>query len=128
DLRFVLPDPVLAVPEAERDERIWSGGDLLLSVRDVGSFVRVMVPIRLTGGSSVTFGAWLGVSPEDFERARVGWWEPSYASLRLEGLLANALPPWEAETYGRRLVTAVLDPDQLPVATGTDDPDLHRVL
>jgi hypothetical protein len=39
-VRFVLPDPVLAVPESERAERTW-GHDPLLQVQGIGAFVRV---------------------------------------------------------------------------------------
>jgi hypothetical protein len=91
-LRFRLLQPVLEVPEADRTARTW-GNDVLMQVQDVGAFVRVMVPVRLTGGYTVRFGAWLSVRPEDLRHAWEVWWTPAYAELRLAGVLANMLPP-----------------------------------
>jgi hypothetical protein len=65
-LRFTWPDPVLSVPESERHSRTW-GNDVLMQVKDVGSFVRVLLPVRLSGGYTVTFGTWLSVHPEDLD-------------------------------------------------------------
>jgi len=65
---FRLPEPVLDVPEAERASRTW-GNDVLMQVQGVGAFVRILVPVHLTGGYTVTFGAWLGLHPDDLRRA-----------------------------------------------------------
>ncbi len=126
-LRFRLPEPVLEVPASERADRTW-GNDVLMQVRDVGAFVRVLVPVRLTGGYTITYAAWLSVHPEDLRRAWEGWWTPAYAELRLAGVLANKLPAWETETYGKPLVAAVRDPDAAPYATDSDDAFMRRVL
>ena len=126
-LRFRLPEPVLAVPEAERAERTW-GTDVLTMVQGVGAFVRILVPVRLTGGYTVTYGAWLGVHPDDLKRAYDIWWDKSYATFEVEGRLANMLPPWENESYGRPLRAAVRDPDAVPYATESSDPQLQRIL
>ncbi|MGQ0616392.1 MAG: DUF2199 domain-containing protein [Acidimicrobiia bacterium] len=126
-LRFGLPDRVLALPGlAPAIARSAEG--TFLTVADVGSFVRVTVPVPMTGGYSVTFGAWLDVAPADFDRAARLWATPGYAGLTLAGVLANALPPWEAETYGRPLLTSVRDPAEVPVAIASDDPGMDRLL
>lgn len=126
-LRFRLPEPVLEVPESERGDRTW-GNDVLMQVRDVGAFVRVMVPIRLTGGYTVTYGAWLSVPPADLRHAWEVWWTPVYAGPQLTGVLANMLPLWEQETYAKPLSAAVRDAESAPYAADSSDPFLRRVL
>jgi hypothetical protein len=118
---------VLDVPEAERAERTW-GNDVLMQVQGVGEFVRILIPIKLTGGYTVTFGAWLSVSPEDLRHAWKIWWKPEYARLRLTGVLANKLPGWECDTYVKPLVAAVVDPDKVPYALDSPDVFMRRVL
>lgn len=125
--RFVLPEPVLAVPEHERAARTW-GNDVLMAVRDLGSFVRILVPVRLTGGYAVTFAAWLGVHPDDLRYSYEVWNDAQYAALELDGRLANRLPPWEEETYARPLRATVRDLGQLPYAADSSDAGLQHVL
>jgi hypothetical protein len=86
------------------------------------------VPVHLTGGYTVTFGAWLGVHPDDLRRAYEIWFKPEYAQLELDGVLANMLPPWEEQTYRHPLRVAVRDPDEVPWAVGSTDADLQRIL
>jgi len=126
-LRFHLPEPVLDVPEAERKGRTW-GNDTLMQVRDVGSFVRVMIPVKLTGGYTVTFGAWLWVSPDDLRHAHEIWWKPEYSGLRLSGRLANMLPGWEPATYLKPVEAAVLDPNKAPYVVASPDDFMQMVL
>lgn len=95
--RFTLPDPVLDTPARESAPGTWmSHGDpnssVMMQVPSVGPFVRVLLPVSLTGGFTVTFGVWLLVHPDDLARAYRIWWEPQYADLVLDGWLANALP------------------------------------
>ena len=97
-------------------------------VQDVGAFVRVLVPIHLSGGYTVTFGAWLGVHPDDLRRAYEIWFTPDYAGLELEGVLANMLPPWEEQTYRRPMRAKVRNPDEVPYAAGSPDEELQRIL
>ena len=126
-IRFRLPEPVLSVPEEERAARTW-GNDVLMQVSEVGSFVRILVPVKLSGGYTVTYGAWLGIHPDDLRRAWETWVDPSYVHLRLHGVLANMLPGWESETYLKPVETAVLDADQTPYAVDSSDDFMHRVI
>ena len=118
---------MLQIPEAEREERTW-GNDLLMQVQGVGAFVRILVPVHLTGGYTVTFGAWLGVHPDDLRNAYEVWHTDSYVDLALEGRLANMLPPWESETFARPIRTSVRNHDEVPYATGSSDEFLRKVL
>lgn len=131
-VRFRLPDPVLHLPDQERTAGTWLCGDdnparaVLMQVPEVGAFVRVLVPVHLTGGYTVTFGAWLGVHPEDLRRAFEVWWEPNYSSLTLDGRLANALPIWGLLTAPAH--AAVIDADASPYVVGSSDPAFAAVL
>ena len=93
----------------------------MMQVDGVGAFVRILVPIRLTGGYTVTFGAWLGVHPDDLGHAYEVWTTDMYAHLVLNGVLANGLPPWIDQTFRQPLRAAVRDVDQIPYADGSDD-------
>ena len=124
-VRFVLPDPVLEVPESEREARSW-GNEVLLQVQGVGAFVRVLLPVRLSGGYTVTFGAWLAVHPEDLRRAWRVWWSDEYPRLELRGYLANAIPPWGL--LRAPAVARVRHPDQAPYLVESPDQLLGQVL
>lgn len=128
-LRFRLPQPVLdALPDGdERASKTW-GNDVLTQVRGVGAFIRILIPVRLTGGYTITFGAWLGVHPEALRHAYEVWHQPQYLDLTLDGRLANMLPPWESETYGRPLTAAARNADHVPYASQTSDVTLARIL
>lgn len=69
---------------------------------------------------------WIGVHPDDLERAFDTWWTPEYAQLAMEGRLANALPAWEV--FGVPLTLAVTDPEATPYCVGSSDQQLASVL
>jgi hypothetical protein len=126
-LRFLLPEPVLAVPVHEREAKT-SGNEVLMQVQGVGAFVRVLVPTHLSGGYTVTFDAWLGVHPDDLRKADEVWGSDFYADLVLDGRLANILPPWESDTYGKPLRVTVRNRDEVPYAASSNDETLQAVL
>ena len=127
-MRFGLPEPVMSIPPEERDGRTWRASDDLLEVRDVGAFVRILVPVSLTHSYQVVFGAWMGVPNEVLRRAFDVWWGEGYRSLRLDGVLANRLPPWEAETCGAPITAEVRDEGQLPYAVASPDSVMQDIL
>jgi hypothetical protein len=128
DMRFGLPEAVLSIPPEELDRRMRRASDDLLEVSGVGAFVRILVPVSLTAGYQIVFGAWLGVAEELLRRASDVWWGEGYPALRLDGLLANRLPPWEEETYGAALTARVRDVGQLPYAVASPDPVMQDIL
>jgi hypothetical protein len=126
-IRFGVPEPVLSIPTDERAAVTW-GNDVLMQVKDLGSFIRILVPVKLTGGYTVTYGAWLSVASEDLKRTWEVWNDPAYADLRISGVLANMLPGWERETYVKPLETAVLNVDFVPYAIASSDDFMRRIL
>jgi hypothetical protein len=130
-IRYGLPDPVLDLPDREATEGTWlshdtPGESVMMEVLGLGAFIRALLPVRLTGGYSVTYGVWIGVHPDDMRRAFDVWWEPEYADLRLSGMLANRIKPWEV--FGAPVELGVRDTDQTPWCNASPDPALTAVL
>ena len=130
-LRFVLPEPVLRSPQRDATPGTWTthadpNQSVMMQTPGVGAFVRVLLPVRLTGGHTVTFGVWLGVHPDDLQRAYEVWWEPEYTGLVLTGLLANPLPVWGL--LGAPVTAVVRHPDETPYCDSSTDQRLADVL
>ena len=98
----------------------------MLQVPNVGPFVRCILPVSLTGGYTVTFGVWILVHPDEFQRAFRLWWGPDYAQLALDGWLANHLPTWDCFTAP--VHATVLESEHAPYITSSDDGALAGVL
>ncbi len=130
DVRFKFPDPVLAASEDQRRDAWQSDSDanraVMMQVPRVGAFVRALLPVRLSGGYTLTFGVWLAVHPDDLQRAARLWWSPQYAGLTLDGRLANAVPPWGL--LATPVTAVVRDPDHTPYCDKSSDPTLTRIL
>ncbi|WP_442893227.1 DUF2199 domain-containing protein [Aquipuribacter sp. SD81] len=75
------------------------------------AFLRVLLPVALDDGSTVTYGVWVQVSVEDQHRARSVWHAPECADRRLEGQLANNVPP--GGVLDAPLTVVVRDPDEV---------------
>jgi hypothetical protein len=74
-VRFRLPDPVLATDEQDRVDGAWQSGpdsmtSVMMEIPAHGAFVRALLPVRLTGGFTVTYGLWVGIRPEDLQCLR----------------------------------------------------------
>jgi hypothetical protein len=129
NIRLRLPESVLGLSEEERAERSWSSPKTdHLEVQGVGSFVRSLLPIQLSGGFSLTYGVWLQVDPATLRRAWEIWDRQDYAGLTLEGRLANAVPPWGERLLQKRVKAIVVDPSELPVIVFGSDPAIDDVL
>jgi len=55
-----------------------AGSSVMMQIPAVGSFVRALLPVELTGGYTVIFGVWVGGDPDEPQRAFAVWWEPAY--------------------------------------------------
>ena len=126
DVRFELPDTLVKPPKEWRP--LIGGTESLLEVRGVTGFVRVRLPVRLSGGSSLRVGTWLRVAPDTFHRVREVFYEPAYAKLEIDGELANAMWPWGPDLLGAPAIARVLDPDEIPWVTGSSQSLLRSVL
>ncbi|GAA3233729.1 hypothetical protein GCM10010532_070620 [Dactylosporangium siamense] len=130
-MRFTLPDPVLDLPEQERTPDTWMSHasareSVMMQVPGLGAFVRALLPVRLTGGYTITFGVWIAIDPAHLQGIHAIWMEPEYQDLRMAGWLANAVPPWGL--LFAPVQTVVRDPDQTPYCDSSADPQLDRVL
>lgn len=127
NVRFGLPDPALGIPHDERVDRFW-GNDVLLAVKDLGCFVRSLLTVHFADDTSLTFGLWLGVHPDDLEHLSKVWWEPHYAEVSFTGYIANDLAPWSGEVLARPVRAEVLDPDSVPQVVASDDVLVSRII
>jgi len=130
-VRFRLPEPVLASPGREKVAGAWlSHGEpessVMMQIPSVGAFVRALLPIRLAGGHTVTYGVWAGIHPAELQRVFGIWWEPEYQNLQLEGVLGNSIAPWGLLAAPVSLL--VRDPQHTPYCSGSSDPQLAQVL
>jgi hypothetical protein len=131
NIRFNLPTPIWDLPEREQTPGTWlSHGtpmeSVMMQVDGFGAFVRVLLPVHLDGGYTVTYGAWLGIHPEQLHETFAAWWSPEYDALRLEGRLANTIAPWGL--LGTPATATVRHPDETPYITESADPGLAGVI
>jgi hypothetical protein len=98
----------------------------MMQVPGAGAFVRCLLPLRLDGGYSITFGVWLAIDPRELQQTFRVWWEPQYVDLVLDGLLANTLP--EAGLLGAPVTATVLDPNATPYVTTFSEESVAAVL
>jgi hypothetical protein len=121
---FENPDVIFDIAPELLDT--W-GGDPFLAIKDVGFFVRVLLPVALTDGFAVEFGTWLEVDAEDFRLAWQTWNFPEYADLVLEGYVANQIAPWRRFHHG--LAQAVVtDRARVPILTTGTNEEINEVL
>ncbi len=99
-----------------------------MQVDGVGAFVRVLLPIQLTGGYRLTLGTWLAVNPSLMQGIWERWPTSAYASLRLDGYLANGIPPWGDAVLGAPASAVVSDPEILPGIVASPHPELAGLL
>jgi hypothetical protein len=123
-----LPDVRSA---AERASGAWLNHEspeasVMMQIPGIGAFVRALLVVRLMGSHAVTYGVWVGVDPDDLQRAFRVWREPEYENLRLEGALANSVPPWGL--LAAPVTLAVKDPERTPYCVSSSDHLLSRVL
>jgi hypothetical protein len=130
-LRFTLPDPVAVSADREGAPGAWlshrdAKTSVMMQIPDLGAFVRTLLPVGLTDGSSVTYGVWLSIHPDDLQRAAAVWDEPEYLALELDGVIANAIPPWGL--LALPVHTSVRNRRHTPYCDSSPDPTVARVL
>ncbi|MER5185728.1 DUF2199 domain-containing protein [Streptomyces sp. NPDC002896] len=125
DVRFNLPDAALTAPE---DARHSPGPAALLRVDGVGSFVRCLLPVRLTHETELVLGVWLEVADATLRDVHAVWDDPAYVELTLRGTIANAIRPWGEALLGAPVTARVSDPGELPYLVAGHHPTAARVL
>jgi len=131
-VRFRLPDVVVSAGIELHDESVWMTDPdpdraVMLRVEGVGRFVRVLLPVQLHDGFSVTFGTWVDVAGDAQFRDIIDvWWSDRYGSYSFTGALSNDLPLWGS--CGSAVTARVLDPDQTPYIVASADATLQAVL
>jgi hypothetical protein len=132
-VRFQLPTPLFDLPDWEQLPGLWMSHatpteSVMLQADGYGAFVRALLPIRLEGDHKLTYGVWIGVHPAQLQEAFAVWWgdNPAYLELRLEGILANRIAPWDLLTTP--VTATVVDQEQTPYCTSSPDPLLSRVI
>ena len=46
----------------------------MMQVPAIGAFVRALLPVRLSGGHTITFGVWVGINPQELQRVFAVCW------------------------------------------------------
>jgi hypothetical protein len=112
DYRLNRPEPLIGVPA----EQLGAPTGGLLVGPDGASYLRCLLPVRLTGGTELVYGAWMRISKVDAMYAHAVWDNDSeYANFRVSGTFANFILPWDL--LGTPVEAAVLNADELPYYT-----------
>ncbi|GGZ97484.1 DUF2199 domain-containing protein [Streptomyces echinoruber] len=125
DVRFGLPDAALTAPEEARHTL---GPSALLRVEGIGSFIRCLLPLALTGGIELVLGVWVETDEDTLRRAAAVWEDPAYAELVVRGGLANAVRPWGESILGAPVTARVAHDDELPYVVEGHDGTARRLL
>lgn len=130
-VRFLLPDPVLNLPERDQTPGTWlshadANTSVMMQVPGVGPFCRCLVPINLDGGYTLHFGVWVAIHPDDLQSAFAIWWTPEYEQLELDGYLANDLPGWGG--LAAPVHAVVRNTDHTPYVVSSSEGSLEDVL
>lgn len=116
---------MLTLP-AEQRAAAWGNSDFQ-RLDGVGGFVRCLMPVRLTGDSSVTYSVWLSLDDGQLRHAHRVWTTDAYRDLTLEGTVANAIKPWP-ELLGESARAVVRDAGTLPYLVAAKQNTLSRIL
>ena len=125
DIGFDLPDAARTAPQEARHSL---GPRALLRVDGVGSFVRCLLPVRLTHETEIVYGLWLEVDDDALRDAHAVWGSDAYAELTLRGKVANVVRPWGDSLMGATVTARVKDPEELPYLIDSDRPSAAGVL
>jgi hypothetical protein len=125
DIRSALPDAFLAL-SAEQRASAWGNSDFQ-RLEGIGGFLRCLMPVRLSGGGSVTYSVWLRLDDEQLRHALAVWSTPEYAALELHGEVANAIKPWPG-LLGEAAGAVIRDAGTLPYLVADENSLLSRVL
>ncbi|XZE36948.1 DUF2199 domain-containing protein [Pirellulaceae bacterium SH501] len=127
DFRSEWPERLVKLPTNDWFERKW-GNDDLLEVEGVGSYIRIVIKVRVKNAEPVTYRVWLEVFPEDLLRAWEIWNSPAYNLIKMKGVLANRLAGWSETILHQMLEVEVQAPNELPVAVASPHAELNKII
>ncbi|MFD9733121.1 DUF2199 domain-containing protein [Umezawaea sp. NPDC059074] len=116
-----LPDGATRSPDTDPNAAF-------LRLESGQAFARCLLPVRLTGGTTLVYLTWMEISDEDLRRAAAEWRGEGWADLVLYGKLGNDLKPWEKELRGAEVMATVGAPDEPPTVQNSDHELLRRML
>jgi hypothetical protein len=127
---YPLPDPVALLTGQDLADRVLFRSQRIMSVRELGNFIYVILPVPVQHDREATFGIWLNVPQikvwnRVMEAGRQGG--ESWAGVRFVGRVATAVRPWP-EVFGAWAPALVSKPDEAPRLVHSEDRALARVL
>lgn len=128
EITFGLPDELFAIPEGDRPGRVSSDGKNFAHLDGERFFLRVLLPVQLDIGHEYRFGVWLEVAEGDLKRIWQIWNTPQYREAAVEGVLANAVPPWGDRLVGAACHAAPRNQNDVFYIDASTSPGLAKVL
>lgn len=127
---YPAPDPVALLSGEDLAGRVVFRSQRVMSVRGLGNFIYIILPVRVEHDREAAFGIWLSVpGPREWERVmeagRRGG--DSWGGTRFAGRVVTAVQPWP-EVFGAWAQALVPGPDQAPRLVHSHDRLLARVL
>jgi hypothetical protein len=128
EVTFGFPDEVFVLSHEERGRRVASFGKSFVTLDSDRFFLRVLLPVQLDIGREFRFGVWIEVSKREYKRIWDLWDEPEYSTVSVEGVLANAVPPWADAIGGAPCRAAARNATDALYIESSTQPALAKVL
>lgn len=128
EITLAMPDDLFDLSSEARRSRVRMWGKSFMALDGARHFVRVLLPVPLSVGHEYRFGVWLEVADSDFHGLLDVWDEPAYLETSLEGVLANAVPPWGPRIVGAPCHASARGYDDALFIDRSSDPSLGQVL
>ncbi len=128
EVTFGLPDELFALSKRDQARRLIRFGKSFVTLDSDRFFLRVLLPVQLDIRRECRFGVWMELSEHAYKKIRALWDEPEYASASVDGVLANAVPPWGDVIYGAPCSAAARNATDAMFIASSTQPILARVL
>jgi hypothetical protein len=127
---YERPDPIVQLSDAELTERTIFQSAAVMSVKDLGNFIRVILPIPVDHDRVATLGIWVCV-PQHTEWQRImhagRQGGDLWASTEFAGRVVTAVQPWP-EIFGEWALIRVREPGPAPRIVHSSNPLLAEIL
>jgi hypothetical protein len=127
---FEEPDPLTFLSDDERAAQIGTQTSQIVTVRGLGNFIRVILPVPVEHDREATFGVWLCITSEkEWTRviAAASQGDDAWTGTTFAGRLTTAVQPWP-ETFGAWTQAVAPGPNKVARLVHSADPTLARVL